>query len=377
MMLRATYHATYHAPMSPSPRWHTPMCSGYCSLVTWNILAPSFAHAHKYPWASPDQLSWEWRQARIVEQLAAIDADMICLQEVEVALWDELHQRLAKLGYEGILQQTSRGHPVANAVLLRRGLLEFDRSESRSRALITVVRAASAPRATPPLYLSSVHLEAGAEKSATRFAQILSLLRRIELQRAVDAVAEQAKPRALAPVSDEAGAALVLAGDFNCDRSADLHSFLLHGALPDGPRERHGRPAAKMHLKTGPQKRAAKKTPLLPLQDAYLHTAPPWGPLLRSSYRNGRLLDFVWTSPTVDVLRTMPVCDLAGSSQPHPLPSMDHPSDHLPVGALLSWPGAPDAAPSSGARPAWQQVYVENVQRQRQPPSSPPHPRRR
>ena len=373
VLLSAIGHAV-HTPMNSAPRWRMPMCSA-CSLVTWNILAPSFAHAHKYPWASADQLSWERRQALIVERLAAIDADMICLQEVEVALWDGLHRRLAKLGYEGVLQETSRGHPVANAVLLRRGLLKFDRSESRSRALITVVRAAKAPPATPPLYLSSVHLEAGAEKSATRFAQILSLLRRIELQRAIDAAAGQGR-RSLSPGSDGAPAALVLAGDFNCDRSADLHSFLLHGALPDGPRERQGRPAANMHPKTGPRKRVSK-TPLLPLQDAYLRTPPPWGPLLRSSYRNGRLLDFVWTSPTVDVLRTMPVCDLAGSSQPHPLPSMDHPSDHLPIGALLSWPGAPDAVASSGARPAWQQVYVENVQRQRQPPSSPPQTRRR
>ena len=65
------------------------------------------------------------------------------MQEVEVELWDELHSRLGELGYAGTLQQTTRGHPVANAILLRRGLLTLDRSESRSRALISVVRSNS------------------------------------------------------------------------------------------------------------------------------------------------------------------------------------------------------------------------------------------
>ena len=96
----------------------------------------------------------------------------------------------------------------------------------------------------------------------------------------------------------------------------------------------------------------------------YLETQPPWGPTLRSSYRNGRILDFVWTSDAVDVLRTMPVCELAGSSQPHQLPSNDHPSDHLPVGALLSWPGAPASNPIE-RRPPWQQLFVESVVQRR------------
>ena len=141
--------------------------SGQLSIATWNLLAPCFTKPSKYPWASPESLTWPRRQEKIVARLAAVDADAVCLQEVEVALWDGLHERMRALGYEGILQET-RGHPVANAVLLRRGTLQLERVESRSRALITVVRAR--PDA-PPLYLASVHLEAGAEKAATRLAQ--------------------------------------------------------------------------------------------------------------------------------------------------------------------------------------------------------------
>ena len=180
---------------------------------------------------------------------------------------------------------------------------------------------------------------------------------RLELQRAVDAAAEQGRPRSLSPGADASGASVVLAGDFNFDRSAELHAFLKDATLP-----RAGERAGRAQKNTAVRK-LGRAPALLPLQDAYLAQPPPWGPTLRSSYRNGRLLDFVWTSSSVSVLRTMPVCDLAGSSQPHQLPSQDHPSDHLPIGALLSWPGAPEALSTS--RPAWQQLYVENVQRQR------------
>ena len=338
------------------------------SMVTWNLLAPTFATPAKYPWATREHLDWKSRQAKIVSRLAEIDADVICLQEVEVALWVELRRRLTKFGYDGIIQEISRGHPVANAVCVRKSILSIDRAESRSRALLTVLRACDEPgagqRATrsaaarqlesvpplpSPLYLANVHLEAGAEKGATRLAQMSSLLRRVELQRAMDVADAQGRKTVLSPDCDTTGAALVIAGDFNSDRSSELHSFLATGT-PPGADHTH--------------KRASARRLLLPLRDAYLGTPAPWGPPLRSSYRNGRLLDFVWTSPAVEVLRTMPTCELSGSNRPHQLPSAEHPSDHLPIGALLSWSGEPSGAAvaRTGVGSLWQQLYVENVQ---------------
>ena len=66
-----------------------------------------------------------------------------------------------------------------------------------------------------------------------------------------------------------------------------------------------------------------------------------------------------WAHARWQVLRTMPVSPTAGSSSPHRLPSDLHPSDHLPVGALLRWPGAPLAQPNQ--RCSWQQMAVESV----------------
>ena len=58
------------------------------SVVSWNILAPTFAPPSRYPWVAPATLAWPKREAAIVATLGRLDADVVCLQEVEVALWD-------------------------------------------------------------------------------------------------------------------------------------------------------------------------------------------------------------------------------------------------------------------------------------------------
>lgn len=326
--------------------------AGQVSLLSWNILAPQWATPAKYPWAkAAGDLAWPAREKRIVQQIADADADVVCLQECSVEHWSGLYAALQREGYDGVLQEVKAGHPYTNAVLLKRGQLELVRSESRSRALITVLRACSAP-AAPPLYLANVHLEAGGgkEEAATRLFQVRSLLRRIELQCEADEARADASssPR---PVP------LVIAGDLNCDRSSGLHELLVSGRLAP----EHPAAASEAAAEAAPPEMAGYTHPLLPLVDAYASTPPPWGPPLRSSQRSGRLLDFIFvSSPAVSVLRTRPVAKEAGSTRPHQLPHRAQPSDHLPIGALLSWEGAP-ASWDGGHRPAWQQLYVQNV----------------
>ena len=330
-----------------------------CSLVTWNLLAPHFAPRSKYRWTKAAVLAWPARQAKILAHLAEMDADLVCLQEVEVALWPELLTRLEDMGYEGHLQQSKRNHPVANAVLVRHAALKLVRTESRSRVLISVLRDAANDLA-PPLYLANCHLEAGgAEKNAdTRMLQLLSLLRRMELQRAIDT--GESVVGWPSPETDATGAALVFAGDFNFDRSSEPYAFLAHGTVT--PQSSSSSLLGSKAL----EKRLCRSRwhALLPLRDAYLDSPPPCGPPLRSTFRNGRLIDYVFTSLGVKILRTMPVSNLASSTKNRQnQPSATHPSDHLPIGALISWPGAPQP-PASGSRPVWQQLAIKDVQQQ-------------
>ena len=135
-------------------------------------------------------------------------------------------------------------------------------------------------------------------------SQLRSLLRRMEVQQAMDVGRDIMRTSVLSSCVDSAGAAIVLVGDFNFDRSSELHTFLARGTTPSFCKG----------------KKAISHT-LLPLQDAYLESPPPWGAALRSSFRNGRLLDYVWTSAPVTVRAR---CRLASAS-PRP-----HPSGHMP-----------------------------------------------
>lgn len=51
----------------------------------------------------PDHLAWGHRKPLIVAEIATIDADLCCLQEVDTERWQELLDLLP--GYEGILQE--------------------------------------------------------------------------------------------------------------------------------------------------------------------------------------------------------------------------------------------------------------------------------
>lgn len=78
---------------------------------------------------------------------------------------------------------------------------------------------------------------------------------------------------------------MLIAGDFNFDRRSALHQLLCTGSSA------YGESVPLVRAGSAPY-----QSPLLPLRDAYRDGSPPGGPQLRASFRNGRVLDFVWHS---------------------------------------------------------------------------------
>lgn len=292
----------------------------YISLVSWNLLAPTYARPEKYPWVPLHALDWEHRQRLIVNKLKSLDADIYCLQEMEVERWDNFLEKLPD--YDGVLQTMKGGHPVATAILVKRASqLEVVRTESRSRALLVVLSSSS----KQPLFLANVHLDAGAENDRTRICQLRSLLKRLVRHMDIEEI-DVMKDEHLEPP-------IIIAGDMNMLRDTDVYDFLATGTLPSDETITHR---------------------LLPLRDAYEDT-----PGLRLTYGGGCVLDYVWTSQSVKVLRTMPVvCESNGSTIE--MPSETHPSDHLPIGVLVSYPGAPTS--TTHLRPDWQQLTLNDFE---------------
>ena len=165
-------------------------------LITWNVLAPQFSHPKKYPWCDAEHLSWPYRESLIQSELARIDADIVCLQEIQTDVWEDfMHGEKYGLDerYEGILQNVTNDHPVTNAVLLRKNMFRVEQQESRSRALILVLSqiyckednsgdnntSDELSKTSQPLYLANVHLQAGIDDDETRVCQLKSLLKRL------------------------------------------------------------------------------------------------------------------------------------------------------------------------------------------------------
>lgn len=316
----------------------SPVAHHHCSVVSWNLLSPHFAEIQRakncFTWIEEEHLAWPVRQAKIIEHLAELDADILCLQEVDRELWPALLQHLEELGYEGQLKDSS--NKMSLAILARRGMLTIVKTLSRSGAMVSVLRDAKNESAVP-LYVGNCHLKAGPESknAARRISQFRALM------------------QSTVPASIHT--ALVLVGDFNSGRSSDIYRFLETGTAKPSTRT-PGRAQVQQLEKLS--KLTAQ--PPLPLRDAYFESPPPWGPALRRTCMSG-LVDFVWTSAAVEVLRTMPV-----STQSRQLPSPTMPSDHIPIGALLSWAGAPHPRDANSCqRPPWQNLDINNVQ---QPP---------
>lgn len=302
------------------------------SLVSWNILASSYALPIKYPWSDPQDLDWTVREPRIIEKLASMDADVVCLQEVQVDLWQSLLSKLAKHGYHGVLQEMGRRHPVANAVLVREGL-SIVRTESRSRALITVIM--DDEHSSSPLYLANVHLDAGntEESDVTRFNQIKSLCKRLQNQVSKDSHHDE--------TVDE-DPTIIIAGDCNMLRDSALHTLLRTGVVP---------------TQDDDIRMTTNISTILPLTDVYLHHSPN---TQQMTYRSGHVLDYIWISDTVECKITLPLDDEATTVGPKAWPSVTQPSDHIAIGALLTWSGAPIL--STRNRSEWQRVQDDEVE---------------
>lgn len=53
------------------------------SVVSYNVLAECHASKTPMPWISAEHLSAEYRNKKLLQELQYLDADVVCLQEVE------------------------------------------------------------------------------------------------------------------------------------------------------------------------------------------------------------------------------------------------------------------------------------------------------
>ena len=103
----------------------SPVVASSFSLATWNILATSYIRAKFYPGTPPSVLDPEWRIPAIVRHATGLGVDILCLQEVERPVFAALAAGLAESGYAGTFAPKDGGKPDGCAAFLRTSICEL------------------------------------------------------------------------------------------------------------------------------------------------------------------------------------------------------------------------------------------------------------
>jgi mRNA deadenylase 3'-5' endonuclease subunit Ccr4 len=94
-------------------------------IASYNVLADSYVNPRWYPNVDPDVLRWDRRKFALAERVMRLDADIICLQEVETDAYSLIEQSLVAKGYDGVYAKKGCDKPDGCAVFFRPVGLRF------------------------------------------------------------------------------------------------------------------------------------------------------------------------------------------------------------------------------------------------------------
>ena len=78
-------------------------------VLNWNILADIYATEQMYDYCAPWALSWPYRKTLILKQIAALDGDIVCLQEVQNDTFEaDLRPAMEALGFDHVYAPKTR-----------------------------------------------------------------------------------------------------------------------------------------------------------------------------------------------------------------------------------------------------------------------------
>jgi mRNA deadenylase 3'-5' endonuclease subunit Ccr4 len=263
-------------------------------VATYNILADAYVRRDWYPNTSDAVLEPASRRRALLAHLVELNADVLCLQEVESGAFAEIADRLAPLGYAGLYSQKSGGKPDGCATFYRSALLTLavnvrhvyaDASKQRE-ASGHVAQLVSLEQGAKRLGVANTHLPwdpPGTPRAAQiGYQQADQLLEVLERQL-------------------PGCAAWIICGDLNATPESELVQLILRSGF------------------------------------ASSHAGHPH-PCTFNAKGFARTIDYIFYSDAL-------------CAEPLPLPSVDahtvlpgpeQPSDHLAVAARFSWDGSPD-----------------------------------
>lgn len=90
------------------------------SVASYNVLADAYARPDRYPNTPAALLAPGARVHALADAIAGLDADIVCLQEVEPAVFERLAAQLGAIGYAAAFQRKPGGRPDGCATFHRK-----------------------------------------------------------------------------------------------------------------------------------------------------------------------------------------------------------------------------------------------------------------
>lgn len=98
------------------------------SIASYNVLADAYVRPDWFAHIAPAVLEPRARRAALARRIEALDADVVCLQEVEPEAFAALETALAGSGYRGVYARKGQGRPDGCATFLRNSRAALVRS---------------------------------------------------------------------------------------------------------------------------------------------------------------------------------------------------------------------------------------------------------
>ncbi|TKR61191.1 hypothetical protein L596_028335 [Steinernema carpocapsae] len=195
-------------------------------LCSYNVLCQTTLEQTKFLYARQDErfLEWGYRSVKFEKELPALDADVFCLQEVNLLHFKSFFLPLfKKLGFEGRFEQKPKRDDgcaiffkssVFKQVAYRRvDLFHSDDSTLNKPNVGQIIRLRHEP-SKREICVANTHLVFGKKLGATKFVQMALMLAHLKV------------------VLDKGSKAdYVLCGDLNIEPFSDIYAFLIRKEL--------------------------------------------------------------------------------------------------------------------------------------------------
>lgn len=284
------------------------------SVLSFNVLGDTYTSPRHLPHVAPSLVPWSYRWPLIEAEVFTSDADIICLQEVDLARLEDYHAAAAAHSYQILVQQGKGDHPVLNCILYS-SKFTMVWSDHRSRTLIAAFTF-EVDNFVQVLYVVNCHLEGHPHRPNDRVNQMRSALQRMQWHQGNNGIAPES-------------ANVLVCGDFNSTPHEGVCRLLHHGRLVGGYTESYL-----------PSLEVTKTTIVQPytLLDAYSQDDLLL-PFTRKVPCSMHTIDYIWHSPqlVVDALYCPYRPRDLGLILQQSLPNRLYPSDHLPIGAVFHW----------------------------------------